>query len=120
VAGSWDQAADGGLLVACPVVALELAQSARDSDGVARVGEVLAALPEAPVNRAVTDSAFAALGELAGTGGGRHRLPIADALIAAAAAERGFDVLHYDHHYDILATVLDFGSRWITPPGSLV
>lgn len=119
VAGGWDRAAEDELLVACPIVALELAQSARNSVAVARVGEVVGVLPEAPVTRAVTDSAFVALRELAGTGGGRHRLPIADALIAAAAADRGFDVLHYDRHYDTLATVLSFGSCWIAPPGSL-
>ena len=44
---------------------------------------------------------------------------VPDALIAAAAAERGFAVLHYDHHFDKLATVLGFTSQWIAPPGSM-
>jgi hypothetical protein len=50
---------------------------------------------------------------------GRHRLPFQDVLIAAAAASRGYAVLHYDHHFDRLAGVLDFESRWIAPRGSL-
>lgn len=40
-------------------------------------------------------------------------------LIAAAAAEAGVGVLHYDADYDTLATVLRFESRWIAPRGSL-
>jgi len=42
-----------------------------------------------------------------------------DELIAAAAAARGFAVLHYDHHFDKLATVLGFRSQWIAPKGSI-
>jgi hypothetical protein len=37
-------------------------------------------------------------------------LPAAGYLIAAAAAERGFGVLHLDAHYDTLASVLGFAS----------
>jgi predicted nucleic acid-binding protein len=44
---------------------------------------------------------------------------VPDALIAAAAAERGFAVLHYDQHFDRLATVLSFTSQWIAEPGSI-
>jgi predicted nucleic acid-binding protein len=36
---------------------------------------------------------------------------VPDALVAAAAADRGFGVLHYDHHFDGLATVLGFASQ---------
>jgi predicted nucleic acid-binding protein len=36
--------------------------------------------------------------------------PRADYLIAAAAAERGFGVLHRDRHFDTLAAVLGFPS----------
>ncbi len=43
-------------------------------------------------------------------GPGIRRLPAADYLIAAAAAERGFGVLHLDAHYDTLASVLGFVS----------
>src|SRR5206468_4552504 len=44
-------------------------------------------------------------------GDGHHRIPPADALIAAAAAEHGgLAVLHRDAHFDRLATVLHFQS----------
>ena len=45
-----------------------------------------------------------------GSSGARRRLPVSDYLIAAAAAERGFGVLHVDSHFDLLATVLEFES----------
>jgi len=45
-------------------------------------------------------------------------VPITDALIAATAAERGVGVLHYDEHFDRLASVLEFESRWIVQRGA--
>lgn len=66
----------------------------------------LAVLPQAPVNEAVCRAALSASSALQA----RRRLPAADYLIAAAAAERGFGVLHEDRHFDLLATVLGFES----------
>lgn len=64
------------------------------------------ALPQAPVTDSVCKAALSAAREL----GARRRLPVADYLIAAAAAERGFGVLHADKHFDLLAEVLEFES----------
>ncbi len=50
---------------------------------------------------------------------GAAALELPDALVAAAAAERGFGVLHYDQHFDRLATVLGFTSRWVATAGSI-
>ena len=120
VAGAWSAAARAGDLVACPIVTLELLFDARDSDQVERVAVALSGLPQAPVTRTVTDAAIGAVRDLASAGSaGSHRVRVADALIAAAAAERGFGVLHYDHHFDRLTTVLGFTSQWIATPGSL-
>jgi predicted nucleic acid-binding protein len=47
------------------------------------------------------------------------RVPTADALIAAAAADREFGVLHYDRDFDRLARVLPFTSQWVAPAGSV-
>jgi hypothetical protein len=49
----------------------------------------------------------------------RDPLGVPDALVAAAAAERGFGVLHYDQHFDRLASVLGFASQWVAPAGSM-
>ena len=67
----------------------------------------------------VQRAAIGALRALADVAPRHHRVPLADALIAAAAQEAGVGVLHYDHHYDRLAEVLSFASRWAAPPGGL-
>ncbi len=95
-----------GLLAACPVAALEILSTARDEHEFEVLDSAFAALPQAPVTASVCAAALGAARELRGS----RRLPAADYLIAAAAAERGFGVLHLDAHFDTLATVLDFAS----------
>jgi predicted nucleic acid-binding protein len=87
-------------IVTCSVVTLEVMYSARDRDSIHR-------------------AALTAIRELARRGAGRHRVPVVDVLIAAAAQEAGVGVLHYDHHFDRLAEVLHFRSVWLAPAGSL-
>jgi predicted nucleic acid-binding protein len=68
-------------------------------------------------DRAVADAAMCAIGELAEHSDGYHRVPLTDALIAAAAAEHGgVAVLHRDTHFDKLAEVLAFEN--VELPGS--
>lgn len=106
----WLATLDAGLLVMCPVVALELLASARDDAEFASLDRGFAQLPQAPVTAAVCAAAISASRAL----GGSRRLPAADYLIAAAAAERGLGVLHEDHHFDMLAGVLGFASVRVT------
>lgn len=120
VASKWTEAARAGDLIGCPVVTLELLHDAPDRERVERTASALAGLRQAPVNRAVTDAAISAVRELAARGAaGAHRVRLADALVAAAAADRGLGVLHYDHHFDRLAEVLPFKSQWVARPGSI-
>ncbi len=112
VRASWRNTARAGLLASCPVAALEILTSARDQSEFADLERVLAALPQAPVTTSVCRAALFASRAL----GGSRRLPAADYLIAAAAAERGFGVLHRDRHFDILATVLSFESVRLDAP----
>lgn len=120
VAPQWEAAALAGELIACPVITLELLYDAPDRRRVESVAAAISELRQAPVTRSATDAAIRAIQELAADGSaGAHRVPVPDALIAAAAAERGFAVLHYDHHYDRLATVLAFHSQWVAEPGSM-
>jgi predicted nucleic acid-binding protein len=120
VSPNWKAAAGAEELVGCPVVTLELLYDAPDSERVEAVASALAGLREAPINRSVTDSAISAVRELAARGSaGAHRVRVPDALVGAAAAERGLGVLHYDEHFDRLATVLGFTSQWIAPAGSI-
>ena len=111
----WQATLAGGLLVVCPVVALELLAGARDENAFQDLDRTLSALVQAPVTRAACDRAISASRELPG----QRRLPAADYLIAAAAAERGFGVLHYDRHFETLCRVLGIDSALVAALGTL-
>ena len=111
----WLATEQADLLVACPVVVLELLASARNEEKFAALDRTLSALPNASVTRRAGAAALRASRELRG----ERRLPAADYLIAAAAAERGAGVLHYDHHFDTLCRVLGIESIWIAQPSSI-
>ncbi|MEJ7569304.1 MAG: hypothetical protein WKF41_13675 [Gaiellaceae bacterium] len=73
-----------------------------------------------PITRSVTNIALAALRRLAHIHPfSQRRIKFPDLLIAAAAQDGAVGVLHYDAHFDLLAEVLEFESRWIAPRGSL-
>jgi len=44
---------------------------------------------------------------------------IADLLIAAVAEAAGLVVLHYDHDFDLIATVTGQPVKWILPAGTV-
>jgi predicted nucleic acid-binding protein len=111
----WARTRDGGLLAVCPIVALELLAGARDESAFQALDQALSALPGAPVTRAACERALGASRELRG----ERRLPAADYMIAAAAAERGYAVLHYDRHFEPLCRALGIESIWIAKPGSI-
>jgi predicted nucleic acid-binding protein len=120
VSPRWKEAAEHDDLIGNPVVTLELLYDARDRDQVEALAGALAGMRQAPITRAVTDAAIGAIRDLAARGSaGAHRLRVPDALVAAAAAERGYGVLHYDEDYDRLASVLAFESQWVAPRGSV-
>ncbi len=104
--GRWNATLDAELLAVCPVAALEMLATARDERGFDALDRALSTLPQAPVTASVCAAALGAARELRGS----RRLPASDYLIAAAAAERGFGVLHLDAHFDTLASALGFAS----------
>lgn len=93
------------------IVRMEILYSARTTAEYADVDARLSTLRMLRNDRAVADAAMTALGELAAQGDGYHRVPVTDALIAAAADDQGgLAVLHRDAHFDRLAEVLIFES----------
>jgi predicted nucleic acid-binding protein len=102
----WIATNDADLLASCPLAALEILTIARNELEFTGADAAFSALPQVPITATVCQAALTASREL----GARRRLPAADYLIAAAAAERGFGVLHADRHFDLLATVLPFES----------
>lgn len=115
VLARWLATEEADLLAVCPVVALELLAGARNEEKFVNLDRTLAALPAAHITRSAGTAAIGASRELRG----ERRLPAADYLIAAAAAERGAGVLHYDRHFDILCRALGIKSVWIAEPGSI-
>lgn len=117
-------AADGTLralatqnaLATCEIVALELLYSARGADDYEQRWADLQALPWLHVTQAVMKRALGTQRLLAARG--QHRRPIADLVIAAAAAEHDATVLHYDHDFDLIAAVTGQPTRWIIEPGA--
>jgi predicted nucleic acid-binding protein len=69
-------------------------------------------LTEAVFNRAIDVQGLLA-------GRGRHRLPIPDLIIAAAAEAARMTVLHYDADFDAIAAVTGQEVEWVAPRGSL-
>jgi predicted nucleic acid-binding protein len=102
----WLATNDADLLASCPLAALEILAVTRNELEFAGADAAFSALPQVPITASVCRAALSASREL----GARRRLPAPDYLIAAAAAERGFGVLHADRHFDLLATVLPFES----------
>ena len=115
----WGAALRGRQIATCSIVTLELMYSARNAEDLAVVEAEQALLRDVPVATSAQRAAIGALRDLASDGPGEHRVPLADALIAAAAQDAGVDVLHYDRHYDRLAQTLHFESVWIARPGTL-
>jgi predicted nucleic acid-binding protein len=100
-----------------PIVRIEILYSARTAADYAQVDAELSAMRMLRNDRAAADAAMSALRELAERGDGYHRVPLPDALIAAAAAEYGgLAVLHRDAHFDRLAEVLGFESVGLPVP----
>jgi len=100
-----------------PIVRMEILYSARSTTEYTAVETELDGFRILRNDRAVTDAAMSAIGELAQRSDGYHRVPLTDALIAAAAAEHGgIAVLHRDAHFDKLAEVLVFEN--VELPGS--
>jgi predicted nucleic acid-binding protein len=116
----WTLALRSEQIATCPIVKLELLYSARDGGDYDRLDKILAVLRDVPLTRSVTNAALAALRRLAHIEPRYQRsVKFRDLLIATAAQDAAIGVLYYDHHYDRLAKVLEFESRWIAAPGSL-
>jgi predicted nucleic acid-binding protein len=109
LAGLLKTAIDDDRLWITPIVRMEILYSARSTSEYIALETELDGFRILRNDRAVADAAMSAIDELAEHSDGYHRVPLTDALIAAAAAEHGgVAVLHRDTHFDKLAEVLTF------------
>lgn len=107
------------LLHVCPFFYIEALYSARSPDDLAQLESELAALSFLALGERAHETVGLAFRELSSAPIDLPSRAPPDTLIAAIAHESGVGVLHYDAHYDRLAEVLAFESRWIAPRGTL-
>ena len=109
---------ESGEAATCAIVDLEVLYSTRNREEHTRVRTRRALayrkveLTETIFNRAIDVQELLA-------GRGKHRLPIPDLIIAAAAEIADMTVLHYDADFDTIASVTRQDVEWVVPRGSL-
>ena len=109
---------EAGEAATCAIIELEVLYSARNHEEHSRIRERRAlAYERVPLTEEVFERAIEVQAELARTG--RHRVPIPDLLIAAAAESASLTILHYDSDFDILAEVTGQAAEWVVPRGSI-
>ena len=109
--------AEAGMLVTCSIVDLEVLYSARSREDYDDIADELAGFEHIPIDETVMGRARAIQRSLAMVG--RHRLPIPDLIIAAAAEVGGATVLHYDRDFERISAVTGQPHEWIAEPGSI-
>lgn len=109
---------EAGQAATCSIVDLEVLYSARNHEEHERIrARRELAYTRVPLTQKVFDRAVEVQSHLAKKA--RHRLPIADLIVAAAAEEAGLAVLHYDGDFDRIAEVTGQPVEWVVPPGSV-
>lgn len=98
----------------------ELLYEARNAQEFRDIRLELGLMPLASIDEAAWNAAFNMFEALAERGGMHQRqVGLNDALVAAAAERIGAPILHYDHHFDLIAEVTGQPTEWIAPRGSL-
>jgi predicted nucleic acid-binding protein len=109
-----------GQIATCDLVKLELLYSARDHPEFRRRRDDLSALRPVAIGPRVWQRALDVFEQLSALGPLHHRqVEVADLLIAAAAESAELPVLHYDRHFEVIASVTGQPVRALAPLGSL-
>jgi predicted nucleic acid-binding protein len=112
-------AVERGDIAWCWPVRYELMVDARDGAAIAAVDRTLDALREIRVDWSMQREVLATMRELASQQAhGAHRMPLADLTVAVAARASGFDVVHFDRHFERLAVLLNIHVWWLADPSS--
>lgn len=109
---------EAGEAATCSIVDLEVLYSTRNRIEHARTrARRELAYRRVDLTEAIFQRAIEVQGLLAGRG--RHRLPLPDLVIAAAAESARMAVLHYDADFDAIGAVTGQAMEWVAPRGSL-
>lgn len=116
---AWFNAAvEAGLVLVCDLVILELTRVAPNEGRAREVSDRLAVFEAIPMPGGLWKRARET--QLALSANGDHRrVPPADLLLAAAAAEADVDLVHYDRDYERIAAVGALRQEWLVPDGTL-
>ncbi len=109
---------EAGEAATCAIIDLEILFSARNREDHERIRQRRSlAYQSVPITDSILRRAIDIQAELARTG--RHRVPIPDLIIAAAAEAASLTLLHYDRDYDLIAEVTHQPVEWVVPRGSV-
>jgi predicted nucleic acid-binding protein len=109
---------EAGEAATCSIIDLEVLYSVRNFEEHQRTRQRRSlAYEKVVLTEDVFLRAIDVQGELARSG--RHRVPIPDLLVAAAAENARLTVLHYDGDYDTIASVTGQPTEWVVPRGSV-
>lgn len=109
---------EAGEAATCAIVDLEVLYSARNAEEHRRIrARRELAYTRVPLEEGIFSRAIEVQGALAREG--RHRLPIPDLIVAAAAEAAGLTVLHYDRHFEQIGAVTGQPMEWVVPRGSV-
>jgi predicted nucleic acid-binding protein len=109
---------EAGLVARCTPTDLEAGYSSPSPRAHLTTRQQRSAWPFAPMDQHVLDRAVAVQDALAARSEQRGA-KIADLLIAAAAESAGLVILHYDHDFDLIATITRQPTEWILPAGTI-
>ncbi len=109
---------EAGEAATCAIIDLEVLYSARNHQDHERIRQRRSlAYHSVPITDTILQRAIDIQSELARKG--RHRLPIPDLIIAAAAEASDLILLHYDHDYDLIGEVTRQPTEWVVERGSV-
>ena len=109
---------EAGNVATCAMVELEVLFSSRSPGDYARRRQQLRdGFESLAMSDDVWDRALRVQAELAGKSAHRGAA-LPDLLIAATAERHGVAVLHYDHEYDLIASVTGQAMHWVVPRGT--
>ncbi len=109
---------ESGRAATCSIIELEVLFSTRNHEDHSRVRRRRAVVyRQVDLTEQVFQRAIEIQGLLARWS--RHRIPIPDLIIAAAAEAADLTLLHYDSDFDRIAAVTEQPAEWVAPRGSL-
>jgi predicted nucleic acid-binding protein len=117
VRGALQPFIDAVALARCTLTDLELGFSASSASDWDRLQAVLMTLTSVEVTPVVISRAKNVQRMLAARGLKGRKVP--DLIIAAAAELAGLTVLHYDHDFELIASVTGQPHEWVVPRGSI-